>query len=173
VADGDDRTSRTLGDIDLTGKTPLFAVDLDRQVAIADPAGSDDPSSVAARLARVERLLEADLAALGRSVVTASIEEISARLSSLANHVDAVGNRWERAEERLGVQLSVRVKERMDGVDARLDRLTRLVEEATEPEPAGTLTPTDVAVRGILARLDTLTAEVARLAAVAERFDAR
>jgi hypothetical protein len=169
VADSEDLTSRTLGDIDLTGSTPLFAVDLERQVAIADPPpGSDEGTGVAARLARVERLLEADLAALGPSVVTASIEEISTRLESLSSHVEVVGSRWERAEERLAVQLGVRVKERLDGLDQRVERLTRLVEAATEPEPEGTLTPTDVALRGILARLDSLTAEVARLVALAE-----
>lgn len=171
MAEREDRTSRTIGDIDLRA-TPLLAVDLERQLITADPPQSlEDGDGIAARLARVEGLLEADLAALGPSVVTASIEQITARLESLATHVDAVGSRWERAEERLAVQLAVRVKERLDGMEARLDRLTRLVEAATEPVPPGTVTPTDAALREVLVTLGSLAADVAQLTAAA-RLDA-
>jgi outer membrane murein-binding lipoprotein Lpp len=174
VTDRAELTSRTIGDIDLTGATPRFTVELDRQVALADvPAEVEKLDTTAARLARIERLLEADLAALGPSVVTASIGEITARLDSLSAEVDAVGGRWERAEERLAGQLGARVEQRLDAIDARVDRLTRLVEAATEPEPEGTTSPTEVALHGVQARIDALITEVARLAAIADRVEAR
>lgn len=163
--------SRTIGDIDLTGATPVFAVDLDRQAAIADPTPEASLDATAARLARVERLLEADLAALGPSVVTASIEEITNRLDSVARHVDAVSARWDDAERQLAAQLGAHLEGRLDGIDRRLDRLTRIVEAATEPEPEGTVSPTDAALAAVVARLDALTAEVSRLAAIADRVD--
>lgn len=171
MTDGAELTSRTIGDIDLTGATPRFTVDLERQVALADPPAAGGLDTTTARLARIERLLEADLAALGPSVVTASIGEITARLDALSSEVDAVGGRWERAEERLAGQLAVRVEQRLDTIDARVDRLTRLVEAATEPEPEGATSPTDVALHGIQVRIDALATEVARLAAIADRVD--
>lgn len=148
MTDRAEDTPRPIDDIDLTSATPHFAVDLERPAPPAD--------GTAERLARVERLLEADLAALGPSVVTASIADLTARLDALAARLDEVGARWEGAEEQLAGSLAARVEQRLDRLDARLDRLTRLVEAATEPEPEGMVSPTDAAIGRVSARLDEL-----------------
>ena len=154
-------TSRTLGDIDLRAGSPTFGAPVATPV---DPAIDE-------RLARVEKLLDADLDLLGPSVVTMSIDEITTRLDSLNSAVDTVGTRWDQIAEPLDDTLALRVSQRLDSVDKRVDRLTLLIEAATAPEPDGYVSPTDLALRGILARLDTLAAEVSRLSAIAERVD--
>lgn len=117
------------------------------------------PATVEERLARVERLLDADLASLGPSVVAASIEELGARIDEVAVRV-AAGGRLEAPASS-----PTNVSDRLDLLDRRLDRLTRLVEAATAPleddEPA------DPALRRIEEAIVGLTVMVQQLGAAA------
>ena len=160
--------SRTIGDIDLRSSSAISTDDLER--LLADPPPADE--ALAARLARVERLLDADLSALGPSVVTAAIADLTTRLDELAAKVDQIGTRWDQEEEPLDETLAIRVARRLDGIDKRIDRLILLVEAATAPEPAPAPSPTEVAIGKVNARLAQIGLEVARLAAAAEEGDA-
>ena len=89
----------------------------------------------------------------------------------MAAQVDAVGTRMGGAEEDLVCRLGAHVERRLDVLDARLERLTRIVEAATEPEPEGEVATVDARLAGISARLDGLLSDVARLVGIAERVD--
>jgi hypothetical protein len=177
VTDSGELTSRTIGDIDLTGAAPIFSVDLDAPLLVAEPSPAraepqpQPTDELEDRLARVERLLDADLAALGPAVVSASIAEITDRLDGLAARVDAVGARWDGAQGEVSSALDTGLEARLDRLDKRVARLTRLVEAATEPEPEGVLSPTEAALQTMALRIEQLGAEVARLVAIAERVD--
>lgn len=110
MGDGLDSAPRAVGEIDLT-----------------DAAGAE---AVHERLARVERLLDADLSSLGPSVVTASIGELLTRLDDLGARIGAVEAAVGAPAPPASLAL---VEERLGLLDRRLDRLTRLVEAATEP----------------------------------------
>lgn len=157
--------SRTIGDIDLTravaGEDPPATPVLVAEAA--DEPGEREP--LQERLARVERLLEADLAALGPSVVTASIGELMARLDELAARIGEVDGRISTPS----VLAPSGLEDRLDRLDRRVDRLTLLVEAATAPLDEST--PADPALVRIEDAIAGLTTVVQQLVAIAERVD--
>lgn len=126
------------------------------------PAGAEE------RLARVERLLEADLSSLGPSVVTASIGEVLARLDELGARVGAIEVIAPLSSDAPSL---LHVEDRLDRLDRRLDRLTRLVEAATAPLEDGE--PSDPALARIEEAIAGLTAVVRQLAEAVDAASSR
>lgn len=146
-------SSRTLGDIDLTG---------DAAVPSPVPA-APVVDEVQERLRRVEHLLDADLEALGPAVVASAITAITARVDGLAAAIDAATAAWSASPEVAAVD------QRLASIERRLDRLTMLVELATEPLPEPEALPVDPTLLRLEAGLAALTAEVQRMVAIADR----
>lgn len=176
----DRHLSRTIGDIDLTGSSDVPTPSAGPVLTAEAPAGAA-LADLQERLARVERLLEADLAVLGPSVVAASIDELLSRVDAVAARVDEVGHRLAAPSAAAVPAAGGRVLDgggdldgvvrRLDSIDRRVDRLTLLVEAATAPLEEGE-EGGDPALRRIEQALVGLTVVVQRIAAIAEDADA-